>query len=85
MRQFHGSARYLPERQPAARVDIPHDLFQNALFLFFGAATSALDGSKEQDLVRAVSGFSSPLVIAHRLSTVACCDRAMQVLGHRKI
>ena len=50
--------------------------------LVFDEATSALDNSTEQAVIKAVEGLSSDLtlvMIAHRLTTFANCDRIIEL------
>ena len=51
-------------------------------------ATSALDGLTEQgvmDAVRALRGDKTLLIVAHRLSTVAHCDRLFRLENGRVV
>ena len=46
--------------------------------LVFDEATSALDNATEQSVMDAIEGLSRDLtilIVAHRLSTVECCER----------
>ena len=50
--------------------------------LVFDEATSALDNATEQAVMEAVEGLSRDLtlvMIAHRLTTVANCDRVIEL------
>jgi len=50
--------------------------------LVFDEATSALDNATEQAVMEAVEGLSRDLtlvMIAHRLTTVANCDRIIEL------
>ena len=59
------------------RIGIARALYKQASVLVFDEATSALDNATEQSVMDAIEGLSSDLtilLIAHRLSTVRCCD-----------
>lgn len=59
------------------RVGIARALYNNADCLVLDEATSALDGITERlvmDAVNEFSGSKTIIIIAHRLSTVRCCD-----------
>lgn len=69
------------------RIGIARALYKQASILVLDEATSALDVNTEQAVMNAVDGLSCDLtlvIIAHRLSTVANCDRIIE-LGHGKI
>jgi ATP-binding cassette subfamily B protein len=48
----------------------------------FDEATSALDNATEQEVMTAINSLDDGLtivIIAHRLSTVECCDLILQL------
>ncbi|MEQ1795552.1 MAG: ABC transporter ATP-binding protein, partial [Nitrospira sp.] len=60
------------------RIGIARALYKQASVLVFDEATSALDNATEQSVMDAIEGLSRDLtilIVAHRLSTVECCDR----------
>jgi len=60
------------------RIGIARALYKQASVLVFDEATSALDDATEQLVMDAIEGLSRDLtilIVAHRLSTVECCDR----------
>lgn len=60
------------------RVGIARALYYDPPVLVLDEATSALDTLTEQDFVEAVnalSGRKTLIIVAHRLSTLKCCDR----------
>jgi ATP-binding cassette subfamily B protein len=60
------------------RIGIARALYKQASVLVFDEATSALDSATEQSVMDAIEGLSRDLtilIVAHRLSTVECCDR----------
>ena len=62
------------------RIGIARALYKQARVLVFDEATSALDNATEQALMEAVNRLSEELtivMIAHRLSTMQCCDRVI--------
>lgn len=64
------------------RIGIARALYKKAQVLVFDEATSALDTATEQALMDAVNKLSNTLtivMIAHRLSTVKCCDRVIRL------
>lgn len=64
------------------RIGIARALYKQAQVLVFDEATSALDTSTEQAVMEAIEGLSRELtivMIAHRLSTVARCDRIIRL------
>ena len=64
------------------RIGIARALYKQADVLVFDEATSALDGDTERAVMEAVAGLSRDLtlvMIAHRLSTVAHCDRVIEL------
>jgi ABC-type multidrug transport system fused ATPase/permease subunit len=59
------------------RIGIARALYKQASVLVFDEATSALDNATEKSVMDAIEKLSSHLtifIIAHRLSTVRCCD-----------
>ena len=66
------------------RVGIARALYKRAQVLVFDEATSALDSDTEKAVIEAVEDLSRELtivMIAHRLSTVARCDRVIKIEG----
>jgi len=64
------------------RIGIARALYKQAQVLVFDEATSALDTDTEQAVMQAIEGLSRDLtivMIAHRLSTVARCDRIIRL------
>jgi len=64
------------------RIGIARALYKKASVLVFDEATSALDNATEQAVMEAVEGLSRDLtlvMIAHRLTTVASCDRIIEL------
>ena len=60
------------------RIGIARALYKQASVLVFDEATSALDNVTEQSVMDAIEGLSRDLtilIVAHRLSTVECCER----------
>jgi len=60
------------------RIGIARALYKRASVLILDEATSALDSRTEEAVMAAVEGLGQELtivMIAHRLSTVQCCDR----------
>jgi ATP-binding cassette, subfamily B, bacterial PglK len=60
------------------RVGIARALYHDPAVLVLDEATSALDGETERGVLRAVNrlrGRKTMLIVAHRLTTVAACDR----------
>ena len=66
------------------RIAIARALLTNPRILIFDEATSALDYESEKQVMKnieAIGGDRTMLLIAHRLSTVAHCDRIL-VIDH---
>jgi ABC-type multidrug transport system fused ATPase/permease subunit len=66
------------------RVGIARALYKRAQVLVLDEATAALDNDTETAVMEAVEDLSRELtivMIAHRLSTVARCDRVMKIEG----
>lgn len=64
------------------RIGIARALYKQASVLVFDEATSALDNATEQSVMDAIEGLSRELtilIVAHRLSTVECCDLLYQL------
>jgi ATP-binding cassette subfamily B protein len=64
------------------RIGIARALYKQAQVLVLDEATAALDNATEQAVMEAVEGLSRELtivMIAHRLSTVARCDRVIRL------
>ena len=64
------------------RIGIARALYKQASVLVFDEATSALDNATESALMEAIEDLSRELtivMIAHRLSTVAGCDRIIEL------
>lgn len=69
------------------RIAIARALLTNPRILIFDEATSALDYESEREVMKnieAIGGDRTMLIIAHRLVTVAHCDRII-VLDHGRI
>ncbi len=66
------------------RIGIARALYKHAPVIVFDEATSALDDATEKALMDTLDGLSRDLtiiLIAHRLSTAAYCDRVITVSG----
>jgi len=64
------------------RIGIARALYKQANVLVFDEATSALDNNTESAVMQALEGLSRDLtviMIAHRLSTLSCCDRVIEL------
>lgn len=64
------------------RIGIARALYKQASVLVFDEATSALDNATEQAVMDAIDGLSSDLtilLIAHRLTTLRCCDTIFEL------
>jgi len=64
------------------RIAIARALYKQASVIVLDEATSALDTDTEDAVMAALEGLSRQLtvvMIAHRLSTVACCDRVIRL------
>lgn len=72
------------ERQ---RIGIARALYKQASILVFDEATSALDNATEQTVMDAIEGVDrdiTVLLIAHRISTLRCCDTIFK-LEHGRV
>jgi ABC-type multidrug transport system fused ATPase/permease subunit len=70
------------------RVGIARALYHDPAVLVLDEATSALDSGTESGVLRAVSalhGRKTVLIVAHRFSTVAGCDRILRLQQGRVI
>lgn len=68
------------------RIGIARALYKRAKVLLFDEATSALDNETETAVMQTIEGLGRDLtviMIAHRLSTVAKCDRVIRLDGGR--
>ena len=66
------------------RVGIARALYHDPEVLILDEATSALDGETEREVMEAIHdlrGAKTILVIAHRMSTVAYCDRVFRLFA----
>jgi ATP-binding cassette, subfamily B, bacterial PglK len=66
------------------RIGIARALYQRPPVLVFDEATSALDDATEKAVMDTLDGLSRDLtiiMIAHRISTTAYCDRVIRVIG----
>ena len=64
------------------RLGIARSLYHDPEILVFDEATSALDGETEEALMEAINSFhgkKTMIIIAHRLNTIAKCDRIYEV------
>ena len=64
------------------RIGIARALYKNAQVLVFDEATSALDNATERSVMEAIGGLGRDLtivMIAHRLTTLAVCDRLVRL------
>lgn len=70
------------------RLGIARALYKKASVIFFDEATSALDGETETAVMDAIARLDSSLTIvmvAHRTSTLAFCDRIIRMADGRAI
>ena len=64
------------------RIGIARALYHEPKLLILDEATSALDEDTEREVMKAVEGLKGEmtiLIITHRLSTLACCDKIFKV------
>lgn len=64
------------------RIGIARALYKQAQILVFDESTSALDDATEQALIQSIDKLSAQLtviMIAHRVSTLECCDRIVHL------
>lgn len=64
------------------RIGIARALYRNPSLLILDEGTSALDNMTERDLIEAIKGIKGQctiIMVAHRLSTVAVCDRIIEL------
>ena len=70
------------------RIGIARALYHNPSVLVLDEATSSLDTDTERDVmdtVRSLRGDKTLVIVAHRLSTVAQCDRLFRLDGGRVV
>jgi ATP-binding cassette, subfamily B, bacterial PglK len=70
------------------RVGIARALYRDPAVLVLDEATSALDADTERGVLRAVNalrGRKTMLIVAHRVSTVAACDRIVRLADGRVV
>ena len=65
------------------RIGIARALYKRAQFLILDEATSALDSATEAQVIDSIFGSTdlTVLLVAHRWSTLAACDRLVRVEG----
>ena len=64
------------------RIGVARALYKGAAVLIFDEATSALDSQTEQLLINDIAGLKgdvTTIMVAHRLSTLASCDRIIEL------
>jgi ABC-type multidrug transport system fused ATPase/permease subunit len=70
------------------RIGLARALYRRASVLVLDEATSALDTETEAAVMESIRGLGREitiLIVAHRLSTVAMCDRVFRIEGHKAI
>src|SRR5690606_31476135 len=70
------------------RVGLARALYRRASVLVLDEATSALDNETEAAVMESIRGLDRDLtilIVAHRLTTVAMCDRVLQVQAKRVV
>ena len=84
----HGYGTFVGERGvrlsggQRQRIGIARALYKHAQVLVLDEATAALDNATEESVMKAIIGLSTELtvlMIAHRLTTLACCDRIIEL------
>ena len=68
------------------RVAIARALYFDRQVLIFDEATSALDSNTESEIVSAINnllGTKTLIIIAHRMSTLVCCNRIIEIKDGR--
>lgn len=68
------------------RIGIARALYKKSSILVFDEATSALDSDTEQEVMQSLGAIAAGLtvvLIAHRLSTLASCDRVIRLENGR--
>ena len=68
------------------RIGIARALYRDPPILLFDEATSALDGETERGIIAAIDslkGERTMIIVAHRLSTLAGCDRILMLADGR--
>ena len=69
------------------RIGIARALYKRASVLIFDEATSALDADTERDVLAAIAGLErdayTMFFVAHQSSSMALCDRIIQLGGGR--
>lgn len=66
------------------RIGIARALYRNPSLLILDEGTSALDNTTERELIEAIKdikGQCTIIMVAHRLSTLAVCDRIIEVIN----
>jgi ABC-type multidrug transport system fused ATPase/permease subunit len=69
------------------RIGIARALYKRADVIVLDEATSALDNETERSVMEAISSLGEGytlLIVAHRLTTLACCDQVVE-LAHGRI
>ncbi len=77
-RIFNGASAQCVSLALISLVKIARALYKNPSVIVFDEATSALDNLTEAEVMEAIDalpGDKTILLIAHRLSTLMCCDR----------
>lgn len=70
------------------RIAIARALFINPQILILDEATSALDNETENavmDAIDSLSGTVTLIIIAHRISTLKCCDKIYELVGGKAV
>jgi len=68
------------------RIGIARALYRDPPILLFDEATSALDAETEREIVAAIDslkGGRTLIIVAHRLTTLASCDRIVMLADGR--